>query len=126
MNDFRKRLGERLVEQEGIRQVQSDTYRKEVEKLMEKEMRQLKWQKVSYWVVAPLLLLESVWFSTKLDDAATVQIQLRYLFWAILPFLFVMLMQIQYFANRNTIEIRREVKELMLAIKELKAKTGKE
>jgi hypothetical protein len=93
---------------------------------MEKEIRKLKWQKISYWVVAPLLLLESVWFSTKLDDAATLQIQLRYLFWAIVPFLFVMLMQIQYFANRNTIEIRKEVKELMLAIKELKAKTGKE
>ncbi len=125
MNDFRKRLGERLIEQEGICQAQSDKYRKEVEKLMEKETRKLKWQKVSYWAVAPLLILESVWFSTKLDDAATVQIQLRYLLWAIWPFLFVMLMQIQYFANRNTIEIRKEVKELMLAIKELKDRTGK-
>jgi p-aminobenzoyl-glutamate transporter AbgT len=125
MNDTRRRLGERLIEQEGISQAQSEKYRKEVEKLMEKEIRKLKWQKISYWVVAPLLLLESVWFSTKLDDAATVQIQLRYLFWAIVPFLFVMLMQIQYFANRNTIEIRKEVKELMLAIKELNEKIGK-
>ena len=125
MNDLRKRLGERLIEQEGIGQVQSGKYRREVEKLMEKENRRLMWQKLTYWCVAPALLLESVWFSMKIDDAATTQAQLRYLFWAIWPFLFVMLMQIQYFANRNTIEIRKEVKELMLAIKELKEKTGK-
>jgi hypothetical protein len=126
MTEIRKGLGERLVAQEGSSHIQSEKYRKEVEKLMEKEIRKLKWQKISYWVVAPLLLLEAIFFAMKLDDAATVQIQMRYLFWVIWLFLTVMLIQIQYIANRNTIEIRKEVKELMLAIKELKAKTGKE
>ncbi len=125
MTDGKNGLGSRLVAEAPLRALQSEKYRKEVEKLMEKEDRRFKVQKVTYWCVAPLLIVESVIFSMKLDDAATTQEQFRYLFWALWPFLFVMLMQIQYFGARNTLEIRKEVKELMLAIKELKEKKDK-
>ncbi len=112
------RFGDRLVVEAPLQALQSERYRREVEKLMEREIRKLKWQKTSYWVVAPLLLAESIYFAMKIDDAGATHEQIRYLWWALSPFLFVMLIQIQYAASRNALEIRKEIRELIQAMKE--------
>jgi hypothetical protein len=120
MSEKKQRLGDLLVEVGKPRDDIWQSYRKEVEKIMEKEIRWFKWSKIAVFSVTPLLILSAIIYMGRMEETANLQKEIYWGFLAILAFLMAMNALIPFYSNRYTLEIRKDIKELTLAIKELK------
>lgn len=92
----------------------------EVERIMGKEIRKFKQTRLIYWIMGPIMVIQLLIFARMMESAETVQRQLNFAFWGIWAFLFFLMLLGGYLLARYTLEVRKDLKELTLAVEELK------
>lgn len=120
MTERKPTLGDRLLEAGRPEPDVSERCRKEVERLMEKEIRKMKWFTWQVWIVGGALVLMTMLFASRMDAATTVQSQLHFAFSALWALLFFVVIVVRFVSDRNALQIRKEIKELRIAVNELK------
>jgi hypothetical protein len=125
MSEENKNPGERLVEVDNPIHAHLAKHHAAVEKHLEKEMHRLARNKKFFFITGAVLLIALIIATLRIDPNAPFQTQLGYAYIGMWGFVYFILMLVWFVIDKNTLEIRKDIKELSLEVKELKESSGK-
>jgi hypothetical protein len=120
-----KKLGDRLVEVDNPIHAHIAKHHDAVHKHLEKEMHRLARNKKFFFITGVMILALLIFVMLRIDPDAPFQFQLGFAYVGMWGFVYFVLMLVWFVIDKNTLEIRKDIKELSLEVKEMKEKMEK-